>query len=626
MSETPSMQSDNVQPPDNTAHWHRAAVRSAFVAGVFSAVVAALLVYEYCLRPVEDPLESVDYTLLKTLLKQQAKSEEIRGTTTDVDLQLREEIRGTITDVDLQLRKEYFRQRKFAAIGALLLAGGLAVCVIAARSAATLRRRLPMPGQHAAPVDLETRWTGVGRWSVAVLAGLLIVVAAVLWYAFTTDLPQNSKELAALLKNLDAGTPDDVPDDDPDRPPPPEKDPPSAEEIAKNWHRFRGPGGLAVSAYTNVPDSWDGATGKNILWKTPVPLPGMNSPVVWGNRVFLTGANENRRTVYCFDADGGKILWEKIVAAPNSPVKLPEEVTYTGYAAPTATTDGRRVFAMFANGDLAAFDYQGNQVWALSLGLPVNCYGHAASLAMYGDLLLVQFDQGTTAKKGLSKLYAVDGATGKTRWEVSRPVPNSWMSPMVINHEGREQLIACGDPWVISYNPKDGKEYWRAKVLSGDCGPSPVYAGGLLHVGNEYCRWFAIRPDGEGDVTETDKIAWIADDGLPDTCCPLATEKFVFLMPSSSYFTCFDAKTGELLWEYEFEEDIFTSSPSLVGNRIYLFADEGRTFIMEFDRTEAREVGRCELGEECVTSPAFQDGRIYIRGKKHLFCIGEGSE
>lgn len=618
MSETPLRQSDNVQLPDNTGRWHRAAVRSAMVAGMFSAVVCALLMYEYWLRPAEDPLESVDYTSLKTILTQQPDNEEIRR---------------AITDVDLLLRKEYFRQRKFAAIGALLLAGGLAVCVIAARSATTLRRRLPMPGPPATPADLETQWTGVGRWSVAVLAGLLIAVTAVLWYGLQTDLPQNSKDLAAFLAELADGPPDDTPGNGTgnetgnttDESPKPETEPPSAEEIGKNWHRFRGPGGLGVSAYTNVPDSWDAATGKNILWKTPVPLPGMNSPVVWGNRVFLSGADKTQRKVYCFDVDGGKILWEKEVAAPNSPAKPPESVEFTGYAAPTVTTDGWRVFAIFGNGDLAAFDYKGNQVWARSLGLPDNCYGHAASLTMHRELLLVQFDQGSSAKKKLSKLYAIDGATGETRWEVVRPVPNSWPSPIVINHQGREQIIACGDPWVISYNPANGEEYWRADVLSGECGPSPVYAGGLVHVGNEYCEWTAIVPDGEGNVAETDKIKWTADDGLPDMCCPLATEEFVFLMPSSSYFTCLDAKTGELLWEYEFEDDRFTSSPSLVGNRLYLFANEGRALIMEFDRTEAREVGRAELGEKCVTSPAFQDGRIYIRGNTHLFCIGKDS-
>ena len=196
MNETPLMQSDNVQLPGNTGRWHRAAVRSAMVAGMFSAVVCALLMYEYWLRPAEDPLESVDYTSLKTILTQQPDNEEIRR---------------AITDVDLLLRKEYFRQRKFAAIGALLLAGGLAVCVIAARSATTLRRRLPMPAAQAAPVDLETQWTGVGRWSVAVLAGLLIAVSAVLWYGLQTDLPQNSKDLAAFLAELADGPPDDTP-------------------------------------------------------------------------------------------------------------------------------------------------------------------------------------------------------------------------------------------------------------------------------------------------------------------------------------------------------------------------------------------------------------------------------
>ena len=157
--------------------------------------------------------------------------------------------------------------------------------------------------------------------------------------------------------------------------------PPSDAEIAKAWPRFRGPGGLGISAYTNVPDAWDAASGKGIVWKTPVPLPGNNSPVVWGKRVFLSGADKHRREVYCFDADSGKLVWrQNVPGTPQSTAKPPEVTDDTGYAAPTTATDGRRVFAIFANGDLAAFDVSGKPAWAKSLGIPENSYGHASSL------------------------------------------------------------------------------------------------------------------------------------------------------------------------------------------------------------------------------------------------------
>lgn len=620
---------------------YRIATRIAAVAGMFSLIVVALLLYDHSRRQPGDPSEAAVYEALKLALTQQPNNEKVK-----------EDIRA----LDRRLRSEYFRQRAFTAVGTGLLVGGIVVFLIAAKSAATLRRKLPAPAPQTTPQDLEARWTQVSRWSVAALAVVLLGAAVGLWLGFETDLPRSRQELAALLESeptdaqpaLSNGAQSELPQNG-TQPAPPQNGtqskppaepyaPPWEEDIRKMWPRFRGPGGLGISAYTNVPDSWDEKSGQGILWKEPVPLPGKNSPVVWEDRVFLSGADEHSRRVFCFHANTGKLLWQK--DAPGTPVSTrepPRVSKDTGYAAPTTTADGRRVFAIFANGDLAAFDFDGNLAWARSLGIPDNGYGHASSLTMYRELLLVQFDQGSSGKKELSRLYALENASGKTVWEVRRKVASSWTSPMVISHEGRDQIITCSDPWVIAYNPKDGAEIWKAEVLSGECGPSAVFAGGLVHVGNEYCRWSAIRPDGEGDVTKT-HVEWTSEEGLPDVCSPLATDQFVFLMPSTSWLTCLDAKTGEMLWEQEFEDPYFTSSPSLAGNRIYLFGEvesedqedqQGNplktctTWILEPSREGCKIIGQSHLGEGCVTSPAFQDGRIYIRGEKHLFCIGE---
>ncbi|MFW5693311.1 MAG: PQQ-binding-like beta-propeller repeat protein, partial [Thermoguttaceae bacterium] len=309
----------------------------------------------------------------------------------------------------------------------------------------------------------------------------------------------------------------------------------------------------------------------------------------------------------------------EVPGTPQSTAEPPEVMDDTGFAAPTAVTDGRHVFAMFANGDMAAFDYDGKLAWSHSFGIPENVYGHAASLAMHEGLVFVQIDQGYVPEDEKSRLYAMDAATGAVVWEVKRAVPNSWGSPIVVEHDGRWQVITAADPWVIAYNPADGSELWRARCLRGDCGTTPVLAGGLVQIGNEYCQWSAIRPDGTGDVTDT-HIAWTAEDGLPDTCSPLATEDLVMLMPSTGYFTGLDAKTGEMLWEVEFDE-YFASSPSLAGDVVYVFDKEGGSWIGRPTGEGCEQVSEGALGEPCVTSPAFQDGRIYIRGEKHLFCI-----
>ncbi|KKK78130.1 hypothetical protein LCGC14_2846650, partial [marine sediment metagenome] len=388
----------------------------------------------------------------------------------------------------------------------------------------------------------------------------------------------------------------------------------SPEEIARNWPRFRGPGGSGISPWANIPTDWDGPSGRGILWKTLLPLPGESSPVVWGDRVFLTGATETKREVYCFHADTGSLLWRREVRTPKTPTEAPDVFDDTGFAAPTPLVDGQRVYALFANGDLACFDFQGRQVWAMSLGTPDNIYGHASSLAMWKNLLIVQYDQGADADDGLSDITAYDGATGELAWVEGRTVPNSWTTPIVIRHEDRDQIITAANPWVIAYDPADGSEIWRAKCLRQDVGPSPTFADGVVFVANEFPYVTAIQADGSGDVTET-HILWQGEDGLPDTASPIATDQFVFLLASYGTLSCYDAKSGEFLWEQDFDES-FTSSPSLVGERLYLFGLEGKGWVVKPSREGCEIVAETDLGEECVTSPAFQQGRLYIRGKQ----------
>jgi outer membrane protein assembly factor BamB len=339
--------------------------------------------------------------------------------------------------------------------------------------------------------------------------------------------------------------------------------------------------------------------------------------------VFVTGADEARRVVYCCDADSGVVLWE--AEAPGTPASTaapPKVGEATGYAASTPVTDGRHVYAIFANGDIAAVDFAGQVSWSRSLGMPKNTYGYATSLAMYRDLLLVQFDQGTKQDK-LSKLLALKAQTGETAWETLREVPNSWPTPIVIEHQGQPQIITAADPWVIAYAPADGKEIWRAKCLQADVGPSPTFAGGTVFVANEFPGMAAIRPDGTGDVTDS-HVLWEADMGSPDCCSPLATDQFLMVVASFGTMTCYNAKEGgEPLWEQDFDGANFSSSPSLAGKYVFLFEENGKADIVEPTEKKCVPVAENELGEECVTSPAFQEGRIYIRGKEHLFCLGE---
>ncbi len=585
-------------PPDaRKESLHRLAVRTAAVAGVFVVLVAALMLWEFSRRQASDPLESPQFLALKARLAESPRDE-----------QLKEQIR----QLDLELRAQYFRQRRFAKVGAWLLLAGAVVFSLAAKSATALKRKLPAPQLQAVPADHDARLARNGRWAVAGLGLILISISVVLATGFRTELPGNLAPLEKATAPVVA-----------------EPAPASAtavdgsfmdEATVPHWSRFRGPGGRGISTLTDVPIQWNAESGEGILWKTAVPLPGNNSPVVWGNRVFLSGATEEKRQVYCFDAQSGELVWQKEVpGTPQSTAEPPEVMQDTGYAAPTMTTDGRHAYAIFANGDVAAFDFGGRIVWSRSLGVPKNMYGHAASLLMYQDRLLVPFDQGGP-KDNLSKLLALDAASGETLWQAKREVPNSWTTPIVVDNNGRKQIITAADPWVIAYDPADGKEIWRAKCLRQDVGPSPTFADGVVYVANEFPCLSAVRADGQGDVTET-HLLWEGEDGLPDTASPLATEENVFLLASWGMLTCYDAGKGEIRWEQEFDA-MFTSSPGMAGGRLYLIGKEGKCWVVESGEEECKILAESELGEECVTSPAFLPGRLYLRGEEHLLCIG----
>jgi outer membrane protein assembly factor BamB len=223
----------------------------------------------------------------------------------------------------------------------------------------------------------------------------------------------------------------------------------------------------------------------------------------------------------------------------------------------------------------------------------------------------------------MSKMIALDGFTGQTVWETKRPVPNSWSSPIVTEIGEQFQLLTCGDPWVIAYDPAKGIELWRANCLAGDIAPSLIYANGLVFAIEPYSKLVAIRPDGRGDVTET-HIAWSLEEGAPDICSPVSNGELIFLLSTEGLLSCYKVADGKRLWEQDLREN-FWASPSFVGDKLYLLTEEGVMLIVQ-SGPEFKELARCELGEECRASPAFADGRIYIRGLENLYCIGKKTE
>ena len=579
--QTNSTKPAETKPPVNM--WYLTAVCTAVVAGIFSLIVGIVLFLNYLpQQPINrglpddvTPLESAELAHLKENLLENPSE------------QLREQIRG----LDLQLRQEYFHRKTVSSLGAWYLLAGLVVLFSSINIALHISKKPPTPTADPAQAIKKSFSLASARFSVATLA-LILVAASMALIIFS---PPN-----LIIADTE-----------------PVEDPP-------NWPQFRGPGGLGVSTDTNIVESFNVETGENIIWKSPVPSFSHSSPIVWGDRIFLTGGDAEIQKVFCYDAQTGSMLWAKDVQITRGPdYETPYIMEDTGAAASTPATDGRRVYAIYANGDLAAFDFDGEQLWAESFGVPDSIYGYATSLALYKNNVIVQLDQGPDMDDNyLSKLYSLKGATGELNWATVREVYDSWTSPLVIDTEKLRQIITISNPWIAAYNPNDGKEIWRVEGYGSDVAPSPIYAGGLVIATHCNDSVYGIRPDGNGNVTDT-HVAWMIEENIPETCSPVASDELLFLPDAAGYLGCFEIKTGARVYEQDLE-DMYLASPTLVGEKLYLFSEEGVMNVATAGR-EFKTIANSELKERVTSTPAFVDGRIYIRSEKNLYCIGAKS-
>ncbi|MGC9320127.1 MAG: PQQ-binding-like beta-propeller repeat protein [Armatimonadota bacterium] len=409
------------------------------------------------------------------------------------------------------------------------------------------------------------------------------------------------------------------PEEPPAEPPAPAHVPPHDPGPITQWPRFRGVQGAGIAQFGDLPVTWDAESGENVSWQTPLPLPGANSAIIWEDRVFVTGADERRREVYCLDAETGRMLWTTPVAEDYAG-PVPRTHRMTGFAAPTGTTDGERVYEVFPTGHVVALDFDGRVVWRRHFDMTEDIYGHASSLVLHRGLLYVQIDLGKP-DIGRSHMVALQAETGETLWDIHRPVQGSWTTPIVIDTGEREELITSAKPWVIAYDPGTGEELWRVRCVEGDSAPSPIYANGHVYVANIYAELTAIRPGGSGDVTDT-HVSWSKPGRLPDITSPLSDGEVVWTLSTDGVLSCYDADDGAV----QFAERLgarFRASPSLVGDRVYLISESGDGLIVAAER-RLRTLSTGRFTEPVYSSPAFAHGRMYVRGLRHLFCVSGG--
>ena len=417
-----------------------------------------------------------------------------------------------------------------------------------------------------------------------------------------------------------------------------------------NWSQWRGPDGQGVSHEAGVPLEW--GEGKNIAWKTAIPGRGHSSPIVWGDRLFLTTAVEGevvpgakpvkhfesgqefthpegvgadrKQTlkVLALDAKSGQILWDR-VAWEGTPYDTRHK--RGSYASPTPVSDGERVYAYFGAEGVYAYDFNGNLAWKWwPGGIATFGVGVGTSPVFYKDVLILQCDED---EGKASFIVALNKVTGKEVWRASRKVQLSWATPVLVRAAGRDELVAAGTEQVIAYDPATGQELWRVKGLESNAVPSPVVVGDIVVLSAGYPAKIAmgVRAGGSGDVTES-RVLWRYAKGTAYVPSPVALDGLVYLMTDKGLLTCLDAATGEVKYEGGRPPVVasFMASPVVVGGRILLMSMDGDTHVIRAGATH--EVIRTNpLGEPIAASAAVAPGRLYIRGERHLFAIGAGT-
>ena len=591
----------------------------AIVSAIFIATFSIMLTTNYFQVRGTSPLQTEVMETLK----------EINDRNADNPV-LQEQIRR----LDLLSRRAYFVQMNHLMTGVYILLGALVIFVICTRIYFVNDKDIP--DKNIDPIDEWAIKTNARKYVVWIMTG--IAACALIFVVLSSPyLKQSRIEKSGMISNQN--TDDDlisgtvnvsattdtesaaevggIPVDETN-----EANEASdtdetkiAEETvgSKATHNaFRGNNSTGISSATKLPVEWDLNNGKNITWKRDIPRKGYNSPVINGNKVFFSGADEEACELFCYDLTTGEQLWSlAAVNIPGSPSELPDVTEETGLAASSVTTNGNMVCAIFATGDIICADMNGKQVWAKNLGVPELNYGYASSLLIHENTVIVQFDD-----RKSPRVMALDLATGTERWNKSRDEKiGNWSSPIIANINNTPQLILMGNPNIRAYNPDNGELLWSVSCMSGEICTSPCSADGIVFGANEYAKAVAINAvDGS--------ILWESRDFLPEIASPVATKDNFYVATVYGVVAAYNAKTGELRKEHELAGMDFQSSPIIADGKIYLVGHNGKVFIFSTDN-DFDLLHSFETGENTFATPAFTDGKIVIKTEKSIYCVEE---
>jgi outer membrane protein assembly factor BamB len=387
---------------------------------------------------------------------------------------------------------------------------------------------------------------------------------------------------------------------------------------AQNWPGWRGPNGDGTSLETNIPTNWDSIT--NVVWKIPVPGAGYSSPIIWKEKLFMTTAlpETQEKVLLCYDCKNGNLLWKKTVLKTT----FENKHANNSFASGTPSTDGIRVYVSFLDGKdivVAAYDFAGKQVWLQRPGTFLSPHGYSCSPVLFEDKVIINGDS-----QGESFVAALNRTDGRIIWKIPHNNPaHSFSTPIFRKMNGKMQMIFCGNKEIASYNPDDGSKYWFVSGPSEDFCSSPVYneKNGLVLVSSAWPQriLLAIKPDGNGDVSQS-HVVWKTSEGAYYVPSPVCTDNYLFTTMTNGRVHCIDIASGKTIWT----ENMGSQYPSgvLVNGLVYMPNDEGVITVIK-PGPGFEYIAKNSIGERMNASPAISNGRIYLRGYKHLFCISK---
>jgi hypothetical protein len=385
---------------------------------------------------------------------------------------------------------------------------------------------------------------------------------------------------------------------------------------AQNWPCWRGPNGDGTSIETNLPTQWDSIT--NVLWKSPVPGIGHSSPIVWGDKLFTVTAliETQEKVLLCYNCKNGDLLWQKTVLKTMFENKHDDN----SYASGTPATDGTLIYVSFLDGQdvvVAAYDFTGKQIWLKRPGTFSSPHGYSCSPMLFEDKVIINGDS-----QGDSFVAALSRTDGQIIWKISHDKPaHSFSTPIFRKMAGKMQMIFCGNKEIASYNPSDGSKYWFVNGPSEDFCSSPVYneKSGLVLVSSAWPlrNLVAIKPDGQGDVTKS-HVVWQSRKGAYYVPSPVCTDDYLLTTMTNGQVHCIEVVTGKILWVENLGMQY--SSSVLANGLVYMPNDKGVITVIKPGPT-FKYIAKNPIGERMNASPAISNGKIYLRGDRHLFCI-----